>query len=925
MITITQEQLEKDSLALAEKIKKSKKKFNYVFGIPRGGEIPAQIIAKELSIPAYKMEEIRNFQNNNLSLVIRDTRILIVDDLIDSGKTLLSISGNLASFPIGTAVLYKKKNAKQLLKPDFVLKEVPRQWMCLPHEEGLGVEDHITRILEFIGEDPTREGLKDTPRRVAKMYTEIFRGYDPDQKPKITTFPNGKDGITYNQMILDEGTFYSHCLTGDTQIKTARGIFRIKDLVGRVEDVFCYDEKNKRFTISKAKDIRMTSKKAEVLKLTTDYGVIYATSEHKFLTYNRGWVMLKDLKPKDSLVALNSRLYDNYLQIQVSNSREGWKKEHNFIYEEISGEKLKSKELVHHIDGDKRNNIYENLQKMINKDHTGLHARKYMASLSSEQKSEIGKRANWGFISLRENEPEKYKLVKAKAKESLKKMYSSERGIALKEKKSRDTKIWWKNRKEKKMKNHRVVKVEFYGYESVYNMEVEKFHNFVANGLVVHNCEHHMVPFFGRYYFAYIPNKTILGLSKVARIVDYYSARLQVQERLVKQIVDEIERACKPQGIALIMKAEHLCYDKNTEILTDKGWKLFKDLRKEDIVAQYTKEDKEISFVKPISYQEFIYRGKMIRVDDQKNDFLVTPDHRCLVKTDWGSRKERKYKFILAKDLAVGSIIPKAGVLKNSNTSKVKVGKLEFDRKTFCAFMGAFLSEGYAKLTSEGKGNITIVQFDKSKGYKDFKELLLNRFELHFTELRYEKKLNRNRFRAYSKEFTLYLSKFGKSGDKFIPNEIFESCLEDRKEFLKFYFLGDGCINNNGKSRQYTTKSKRMAEDLQRLLLLSGVSSSISKRKSGYYDVFEHLSLKESKDYARIYNISLEEYSGKVYCVSVPSEAIVTRRNGKVLVSGNCKTMRGVKKQGVMTASEMRGSFAKESKVRQEFLSLIDL
>lgn len=72
-------------------------------------------------------------------------------------------------------------------------------------------------------------------------------------------------------------------------------------------------------------------------------------------------------------------------------------------------------------------------------------------------------------------------------------------------------------------------------------------------------CEHHMVPFFGTYFFAYIPNEKILGLSKVARIVDYHSARLQVQERLTKEIVDEFASALEPIGVALIMKARHLC------------------------------------------------------------------------------------------------------------------------------------------------------------------------------------------------------------------------------------------------------------------------------------------------------------------------------------------------------------------------------
>lgn len=79
------------------------------------------------------------------------------------------------------------------------------------------------------------------------------------------------------------------------------------------------------------------------------------------------------------------------------------------------------------------------------------------------------------------------------------------------------------------------------------------------SGTFYSTCEHHMVPFFGQYYFAYIPGKKILGLSKVARIVEYYAAKLQVQERLTTEIVDEIERALNPKGIALVLKGRHLC------------------------------------------------------------------------------------------------------------------------------------------------------------------------------------------------------------------------------------------------------------------------------------------------------------------------------------------------------------------------------
>lgn len=72
-------------------------------------------------------------------------------------------------------------------------------------------------------------------------------------------------------------------------------------------------------------------------------------------------------------------------------------------------------------------------------------------------------------------------------------------------------------------------------------------------------CEHHVVPFFGEYYFGYIPDKRIIGLSKVGRLIDFHSARLQVQERLTKQIVDDIDESIMPLGVILILKGRHLC------------------------------------------------------------------------------------------------------------------------------------------------------------------------------------------------------------------------------------------------------------------------------------------------------------------------------------------------------------------------------
>lgn len=167
-----------------ERLKDIDSASNRVYGIPKGGMIltaflsNAQVIQEPLDAD------------------------LIIDDIVDSSKTKEHYN---FYYPYTRFWACFNKQTENI-----------SDWVVFPWEEqhpsGMdSIEDNIVRQLQYIGDDPNRSGLQDTPRRIVKMWDEVFRGYNLDQKPKVSVFKNGTDGITYDQMIIDTGDFYSHC------------------------------------------------------------------------------------------------------------------------------------------------------------------------------------------------------------------------------------------------------------------------------------------------------------------------------------------------------------------------------------------------------------------------------------------------------------------------------------------------------------------------------------------------------------------------------------------------------------------------------------------------------------------------------------------------------------------------------------------
>jgi GTP cyclohydrolase IA len=129
-------------------------------------------------------------------------------------------------------------------------------------------------------------------------------------------------------------------------------------------------------------------------------------------------------------------------------------------------------------------------------------------------------------------------------------------------------------------------------------LDSAKFHEDVSEMIIVKDielysmCEHHMLPFFGKAHVAYIPNGYITGLSKIARVVDVFARRLQVQERLTSQILHAIKDSLNPLGVAVVIEASHLCMmmrgvQKQNSVTTTSAF--FGEFEKAETRSEFTK------------------------------------------------------------------------------------------------------------------------------------------------------------------------------------------------------------------------------------------------------------------------------------------------------------------------------------------------
>jgi hypothetical protein len=356
------------------------------------------------------------------------------------------------------------------------------------------------------------------------------------------------------------------------------------------------------------------------------------------------------------------------------------------------------------------------------------------------------------------------------------------------------------------------------------------------------------------------------------------------------------------------------CHDDQTEVLTDSGWKLFSCLDEHDRLATVNPQSSALSYEFPSRIVRFDYAGDLVCGKNSRMDFRVTPDHKMLVrKWDENARTlKESYELVAASDLGWYAGLMNRVVWAGSNEAsatyvlpgvlhkhKPQRDSMRVPMGTWLRFLGVYLAEGTMLSRTQDKRRISYkIQIAASKPReKVFVREVLTGLGLQALEL--DDRFTFSNKRVYEALASLGLEGI-KAGKKFVPPFVFEQSSVHIKEFLAGHFAGDGSEQNG--HRSHYTGSPVLARDIQRLVLLSGQESRVTSRPArvsvmsdgrearGTLD--EHrVSVNEKTGFSieRAKSITREHYEGEVFCAEVPTHhTLITRRNGHILISGNC-------------------------------------
>ena len=376
------------------------------------------------------------------------------------------------------------------------------------------------------------------------------------------------------------------------------------------------------------------------------------------------------------------------------------------------------------------------------------------------------------------------------------------------------------------------------------------------------------------------------------------------------------------------------CYDKETEVLTNQGWKFFKDLNHTELFYSMNPDTNKCEFVAAKEYIQESYQGTMVAIHSQSIDQVVTPNHQLFVSYARDTKTTSNFKFDRADTINTHRMIrmkkncePITGITtknfelpgitvtdRNQYTEWTRtISSKTVDIRDLMYFLGVYISDGCA-VQAGYHYNINITKGNAEVAGKI--KNVMSRLTDNVVTMQqdYRKELNCFRIQAHDRRLYEFCKPLGKTLEKHLPDFIWQ--YDHSILFYLFQGLidGDGHYNQKNNSYRFSTTSIQLRDQIQRLALHLGYSSSysiIDKRgqMGGYVNGRQIINKHVSYDVSFIIRknepiiktskrnpISEILYNDKVYCVELEKNHLLyVRRNGKTVWSGNSRAMREIR------------------------------
>ena len=369
---------------------------------------------------------------------------------------------------------------------------------------------------------------------------------------------------------------------------------------------------------------------------------------------------------------------------------------------------------------------------------------------------------------------------------------------------------------------------------------------------------------------------------------------------------EDLRDEWKPYLKCIFTNPPYACFSIDTEIKTKRGWKYFKELTADDQVLSLNPKTQCLEWSTISNFHLYDIEDELIHFNSAMIDVLVTKNHRMYAFDKSNILKLKDNDLIHAEYIKKRYYIPRFGYNWNGNLVKTFIlngcyvsngqrdiwqDNISIDMNAWLEFFGLWLADGYCRHTMNPAGNkrftVGIKQADETR---DRVIQILNNLPFKWKEYRDGTKAN---FEIHSKQLWLYLSQFGTSSTKFIPQEIKDLCIQQLSIFLDSYTFGDSSkIKVKTEGMILSSISIKLIEDIHEILLKLGYLGHISKRSYGTDNkLLYSISYMPNKLTNRTIHYGKKEYipyKGQVFCLTLAKNGVfLLRRNGKEFFSGN--------------------------------------